>query len=95
MTSTVLTRVELDAERVVFIATRSVRIDHILVCNGTGSVVEVVFSNAAGTEILSIAAPANSSFGYEVSWVSNAGITIATEGDAAVSVTIAHSADGA
>ncbi len=95
MASTVLTRVELDAERVVFVATRSVRIDHILVCNATASNIEVVFSDAAGTEILSIAVIARDSFGYEVSWISSAGITIATEGDAAVSVTIAHSADGA
>ena len=95
MAATVLTRVELDAERVVFTASETVRVDHILVCNAVVGVVEVVFENAAGDEILSIAAPASTSFPYEVSWIADAGITIQTQGDADVSVTIAHSAIGA
>lgn len=95
MAATILTRVELNAERTPFTATESVRIDHILVCNSTASNIEVIFSNAAGTEILSIAVLARDSFPYEVSWICDAGMVIATEGDAAVSVTIAHSQHGA
>jgi hypothetical protein len=95
MAATVLTRVELDAARTPFTAAQTVRIDNILVCNATGSAIEVVFTNAATTEILSIAVPANDSFEYSVSWICDAGMIIATEGDAAVSVTIAHSQHGA
>ncbi len=92
MASTVLTRVELDAERIIL--TGSFRVDHILVCNATGSAIEVIFNDADGTEILSIAVPANDSFGYEVSWIAGNGLVAETEGDAAVSVTVAHSATG-
>ncbi len=92
MASTVLTRVELDAERTILDGTY--RVDHILVCNSTASNIEVIFNDADGTEILSIAVLARDSFGYEVSWIAGNGLVAETEGDAAVSVTVAHSATG-
>lgn len=91
--ATRLTRVELDAART--ISTGSIRVSSVLVCNATAGAVEVVFTDNDATEILSIAVPANTSFNYNVVWIAVNGLLIASEGDANVSVTVAHGADGA
>lgn len=91
--ATRLTRVELDAARV--ITTGSIRVSNVLVCNATAGAVEVSFLDNDATEILSIAVPANSSFQYPAVWIASNGLNIATEGDAGVSVTVAHGFEGA
>jgi len=88
-----LTRVELDAART--ITTGSTRVSNILVCNAGASNREVIFRKNDATEILSIAVLAGTSFGYEVVWIADSGLTIDTLSDAAVSVTVAHTSDGA
>ena len=93
MASPRLTRVELDAARVISAST--IRVDAILVSNDSGGNVEVIFRNNATTEILSIAVPAAESFSFETSWIADAGLNIDSASSAAVSVTIAHSQIGA
>lgn len=89
------TRVELDAARVLFTGTQSVRISYIHVCNGAATAKEVVFRNAATTEVLSVSLLANTSHGVNVVWICDDGLNIDSASDAGVSVTVFHGAVGA
>lgn len=88
-----LTRVELDEDRT--ITTGSTRVHHILVCNASASNVEVTFIDNASATLLTIAVLANSSFGHQAVFIVNNGLLVNSASDADVSVTVAHSADGA
>lgn len=91
--ATRLTRVELDAARV--ITTGSIRITGILVSNDSGGNVEVVFRDNDGTEILSIAVLAADSKSFEVPWIADNGLNIDSASSADVSVTVSRGFEGA
>ena len=61
--------------------------------NGALGAIEVVFTNTAGTEILSIAVPANKTFHYKPSWVADNGLRITGLNDSGVKVTVKHNDD--
>ena len=61
--------------------------------NGALGAIEVVFTNTAGTEILSIAVPANKTFHYKPSWVAEDGLRIIGLYDSGVKVTVKHNDD--
>jgi len=91
--ATKLTRVTLDAEHV--ISTGSIRVNGILASNATASPVTVQFQNNAGTEIITMHVAANDNDSWDVMWIADAGLKIASAGDADVVVTVAHGAVGA
>lgn len=93
VTASQLTRVELNAART--ISASSIRVNSILACNATAGALEVRFTDTAGTEILSIALPANSSFLWTGPAIFSSGLLALSNSDANVSVTVAHSAAGA
>lgn len=91
--ATTHTRVTLDANRT--ISSSSIRVSNIVVSNATASPAEVVFTDADGTNILNITAPAQSSEFLEVHWIAENGLLITSIGDADVVVTVFHGAPGA
>ena len=91
-TSSKITHGDLAAD--VVISAFSIRVDGILVSNNTGSADVVTFVDADGITALIITVPANASFSWEVSWMADNGLTAQTA-ITGVTVTVAHSADGA
>lgn len=92
--SSKLTRVTLDAERTIESGS-TIRVQGILVANGTSDPKDISFNDSDGTEILTISVGANSSESWSSSFIAQNGLVIETEGNAAVVVTIAHGAAGA
>ena len=61
--------------------------------SGALGAIEVIFTNTAGTEILSIAVPANKTFHYKPTWVADNGLRIIGLRDSGVKVTVKHNDD--
>ena len=91
--ATKTTRVELNAART--ISLNSIRVHSILVSNDTAGAIEAEFTDADDVALISIAVPVGATYSWDVMWMADNGLKVATLGDADVSVTVAHPADGA
>jgi hypothetical protein len=92
-TASRITRVELDAARE--ISAGSIRVQNILVANGTAGNIVVDFTDADATVILTMAVLAHESQEFGGDWIADNGLSVLTEGDADVVVTAIHSYEGA
>tara|TARA_R110000751_G_scaffold93078_2_gene181857 strand:- start:820 stop:1017 length:198 start_codon:yes stop_codon:yes gene_type:complete len=65
------------------------------VSNDTAAAIEAEFTDADDVALLSIAVPVGGTYSWDVIWMADNGLKVATLSDADVSVTVAHTADGA
>jgi hypothetical protein len=89
-----LTRVTLDAARTIE-SGNSIRVHNICIANGTASNIVVQVTDADDTNILDLAVLANDKAEYTAVFIADNGLKFASEGDAGVVATVAHSAAGA
>ena len=86
-----ITRVELDADRE--ISAGSIRVQNVLVANGTAANVVVNFTDVDATVILTMAVLANDSQTFAGNWIADKGFIALSEGDADVGVSLGFLGD--
>lgn len=91
--ATKTTRVTLDAARDISLG--SIRVHSILVSNDSVGDVTVEFTDADDVALLSMSVLAQSSLTWDPIWMADNGLKVLTASSAAVTVTVAHTADGA
>jgi hypothetical protein len=91
--ATRLTRVALDQNRV--ISAGSIRVTGVVVSNGTGAAVTVVFRDREANNVMDITVPTNDTVSFNIPFVADKGLNIVSASSADVVVTVAHGADGA